>query len=53
MKFPEENLVGEDVKGVYILMTGLDLERLVLCGGPIGIMQSCMDFTMPYVTTRK
>lgn len=50
---PEENLVGEEGKGVYILMSGLDLERLVLSGGPIGIMQACMDLTMPYVTTRK
>ena len=50
---PEENLVGEVGKGVYILMSGLDLERIVLSGGPVGIMQSCMDLTMPYVTTRK
>lgn len=50
---PQENLVGEEGKGVYILMSGLDLERLVLSGGPIGIMQACMDLTMPYVTTRK
>jgi isovaleryl-CoA dehydrogenase len=40
-------------KGVYILMSGLDLERLVLSAGPIGIMQACMDVTMPYVTTRE
>lgn len=52
-EIPEENLVGEEGKGVYILMSGLDLERLVLSGGPIGIMQSCMDLTMPYVCTRK
>lgn len=50
---PEENLVGEEGKGVYILMSGLDLERLVLSGGPVGIMQACMDLTMPYVCTRK
>ena len=50
---PVENLVGEEGKGVYILMTGLDVERLVLSGGPIGIMQACMDLTMPYVTSRK
>lgn len=52
-EIPEENLVGEEGKGVYILMSGLDLERLVLSGGPVGIMQSCMDLTMPYVCTRK
>ena len=52
-EIPAENLVGEEGKGVYILMSGLDYERLVLSGGPIGIMQSCMDLTMPYVTTRK
>lgn len=52
-EIPAENLVGEEGKGVYILMSGLDLERLVLSGGPIGIMQACMDLTLPYVTTRK
>lgn len=40
-------------KGVYVLMSGLDYERLVLSGGPIGIMQASMDITMPYVTTRE
>lgn len=52
-EIPAENLVGKEGKGVYILMSGLDYERLVLSGGPIGIMQSCMDLTMPYITTRK
>lgn len=50
---PEENLLGDEGRGVYILMSGLDLERLVLSGGPVGIMQACMDLTMPYVVTRK
>ena len=52
-EIPAENLVGQEGKGVYILMSGLDLERLVLSGGPIGIMQACMDLTLPYVATRK
>jgi isovaleryl-CoA dehydrogenase len=50
---PEENLLGELNKGTYILMSGLDYERLVLSGGPIGIMQACMDVVMPYVNTRE
>lgn len=50
---PEENLMGGLNKGVYILMSGLDYERLVLSGGPIGLMQAAMDITMPYVTTRE
>ena len=52
-EIPVENLVGEEGQGVYILMSGLDLERLVLAGGPIGIMEACMDLTMPYVLNRK
>lgn len=50
---PEENILGGVGKGVYVLMSGLDLERLVLCGGPLGIMQNAMDITLPYVNTRK
>ena len=50
---PEKNMLGGLGKGVYVLMSGLDLERLVLSGGPVGIMQNCMDITMPYVTTRE
>jgi isovaleryl-CoA dehydrogenase len=50
---PEENIMGGIGKGVYVLMSGLDLERLVLSAGPIGIMQACMDVTMPYVVTRE
>jgi len=38
VEIPEENILGEINKGVYILMTGLDYERLVLAAGPIGIM---------------
>ena len=50
---PEENVMGGLGKGVYVLMSGLDYERLVLSGGPIGIMQNCMDITLPYITTRE
>ena len=50
---PEENILGEVHKGVYVLMSGLDYERLVLSAGPVGIMQACMDTTLDYVTQRK
>ncbi len=52
-EIPEENVLGEVNQGVYILMKGLDSERLVLSGGPIGIMQACMDAVLPYVHERK
>ena len=50
---PEENVLGEVGKGVNVLMSGLDYERLVLAGGPIGIMQAAMDIVVPYVHERK
>ncbi|KAJ3174229.1 hypothetical protein HDU88_000197 [Geranomyces variabilis] len=50
---PAENILGEEGKGVYVLMSGLDLERLVLSGGPLGLMQACLDVTIPYVHDRK
>ncbi|MBT8100955.1 MAG: isovaleryl-CoA dehydrogenase [Gammaproteobacteria bacterium] len=50
---PAENLLAEEGKGAAILMSGLDYERLVLAGGPLGIMRSCMDLVMPYVHQRK
>lgn len=50
---PEQNVLGEVNKGVYVLMSGLDLERLVLSAGPLGIMQSCMDVVLPYVGERQ
>jgi len=53
VEIPEENVLGEVGKGVYILMSGLDFERLVLSAGPLGIMQSCMDNVLPYVHQRK
>ncbi len=49
----EENVLGQIGKGVYVLMSGLDLERLVLAAGPLGLMQAALDVTVPYVFTRK
>jgi isovaleryl-CoA dehydrogenase len=50
---PAENLLAEEGKGAAILMSGLDYERLVLAGGPLGIMRACMDVVLPYVHDRK
>ena len=50
---PEENVLGEVNRGVRVLMSGLDYERLVLAGGPLGIMQACLDVVVPYVHERK
>ncbi|MEJ2603556.1 MAG: acyl-CoA dehydrogenase family protein [Gammaproteobacteria bacterium] len=52
-RIPAENVLGEVDRGVYILMRGLDSERLVLSGGPIGIMQACVDAVMPYLRERR
>ncbi|MEL7448553.1 MAG: acyl-CoA dehydrogenase family protein [Pseudomonadota bacterium] len=52
-EIPDANVLGTVNRGVYILMRGLDSERLVLSGGPIGIMQACMDSVMPYLHERK
>lgn len=49
---PEENVLGEINKGLKVLMSGLDYERLVLSGGPLGLMQACMDIVVPYVHER-
>jgi isovaleryl-CoA dehydrogenase len=49
---PEENIVGGLNRGVNVLMSGLDYERSVLSGGPLGIMQACMDVVVPYVHER-
>ena len=48
----EENVLGKVGQGVYVLMSGLDLERLVLSGGPLGLMQSALDIVLPYVHDR-
>ncbi len=50
---PEENVVSGVGRGVNVLMSGLDYERTVLSGGPLGIMQSCMDIVLPYVHDRE
>jgi isovaleryl-CoA dehydrogenase len=50
---PEENVVGGVGEGVKVLMSGLDYERAVLAGGPLGIMQACMDVVLPYIHERK
>ena len=50
---PFENVLGEEGRGVEVLMSGLDYERVVLCGGPLGIMQACMDVVLPYVHDRR
>ncbi len=52
-RVPAENLMGNEGDGAKILMSGLDYERLVLAGGPLGIMQACMDAVVPYIHDRK
>ena len=50
---PEENVLGGVGNGVRVLMSGLDYERAVLCGGPLGIMAACMDVVLPYLHERR
>jgi len=50
---PAENVLGEVGRGVNILMSGLDTERVTLAGGPLGIMAACLDIVVPYVHDRK
>jgi isovaleryl-CoA dehydrogenase len=50
---PEENIMGPENGGVGVLMSGLDYERAVLAAGPLGIMQACLDVTLPYVRERR
>jgi isovaleryl-CoA dehydrogenase len=50
---PEDNVLGEVGKGVHVLMSGLDFERAVLAGGPLGLMQACMDVALPYLHERR
>jgi isovaleryl-CoA dehydrogenase len=49
---PKENVLGEVGGGVYVLMRGLDYERVVLAGGPLGIMTACLDVVFPYLHER-
>jgi isovaleryl-CoA dehydrogenase len=53
VEVPQENILGVLNGGVKVLMSGLDYERVVLSGGPTGIMQSCMDLIVPYIHDRK
>ncbi|MFT4047087.1 MAG: isovaleryl-CoA dehydrogenase [Solimonas sp.] len=50
---PEENVLGTVGRGVQVLMSGLDYERVVLSGGPLGIIAACLDVTVPYLHERK
>ena len=52
VEVPVENILGEENKGVKVLMSGLDYERIVLSGGPTGIMLACMDNVVPYIHER-
>ncbi len=52
-RIPGENVLGEVHQGVKVLMSGLNTERLVLSGGPIGLMQAALDITLPYVRERR
>ena len=49
---PAENILGIENQGVQVLMSGLDYERTVLSGGPVGIMQACLDLVIPYIHDR-
>lgn len=53
VEIPFENVLHQEGKGVEVLMSGLDYERVSLAGGPLGIMAACMDVTVPYVQERK
>jgi isovaleryl-CoA dehydrogenase len=52
-RVPARNILGKKDQGVKVLMSGLDTERLVLSGGPLGIMAACMDVVIPYIHTRR
>lgn len=50
---PAQNILGAENQGVAVLMSGLDYERTVLSGGPVGIMQACLDLVIPYIHDRQ
>lgn len=50
---PDENVLGKIDRGVEVLMSGVDCERIVLSGGPLGIMAACMDVGVPYIHERR
>ncbi|MCC7097331.1 MAG: isovaleryl-CoA dehydrogenase [Thermomonas sp.] len=52
-QIPQDNVLGEVNNGVKVLMSGLNTERLVLSGGPIGLMQAALDIALPYVRERR
>jgi isovaleryl-CoA dehydrogenase len=52
-EIPEANILGEVNQGVRVLMRGLNTERLVLTGGPLGLMQAALDSALPYVRERR
>jgi len=52
-EIPDENVMGDVHHGVKLLMSGLNTERLVLSGGPLGLMQACLDLVIPYMRERK
>lgn len=52
LKVPAKNILGEKNKGVYVLMSGLDYERLVLAAGPVGLMQAAIDVSFDYAHQR-
>jgi len=53
VEVPLDNVLGEEGRGVEVLMSGLDYERTVLAGGPLGIMAACLDVAVPYARERK
>jgi isovaleryl-CoA dehydrogenase len=53
VELPFDAVLGEEGRGVEVLMSGLDYERTVLAGGPLGIMAACLDVVVPYVHERK
>jgi isovaleryl-CoA dehydrogenase len=53
VEVPAENILRGEGEGVKVLMSGLDYERTVLSGGPVGIMQACLDEVVPYIHDRK